>query len=125
MPANGSAARLDRILRSARVAHDEAALRRVADRLDAGMRERLDALLADAGEGTGFARLAAGRSSSRPARRLSRNRRFAMFGKFLWRTLLVFADIESASAGALYGPPMALGLVFTALRWIAGAFSGD
>ncbi len=28
---------------------------RVADRLDAGMRERLDALLADAGEGTGFA----------------------------------------------------------------------
>jgi len=51
--------RLDRILHSARVAHDDAALRRVADQLDAGMRERLDALLADAGEGTGFARLAA------------------------------------------------------------------
>ena len=51
--------RLDRILRSARAAHDDAALRRVADRLDAGMRERLDGLLADTGEGTGFARLAA------------------------------------------------------------------
>jgi len=51
--------RLDRITRSARAAHDDAALQRVADRLDAGMRERLQALLADAGEGTGFARLAA------------------------------------------------------------------
>src|SRR6516164_4853417 len=51
--------RLDRILRSARTAHDDAALQRVADRLDAGMRERLDALLADVDEGTGFARLAA------------------------------------------------------------------
>ncbi|MBV8576748.1 MAG: DUF4158 domain-containing protein, partial [Acetobacteraceae bacterium] len=51
--------RLDRILRSARAAHDDAALQCVADRLNAGMRERLDALLADAGEGTGFARLAA------------------------------------------------------------------
>ncbi len=51
--------RLDRILRSARAAYDDAALRRVSDRLDAGMRERLDALLADTGEGTGFARLAA------------------------------------------------------------------
>ena len=51
--------RLDRILRSACAAHDDAALQRVADRLDAGMRERLDALLVDAGEGTGFARLAA------------------------------------------------------------------
>jgi hypothetical protein len=50
--------RLDRILRSARAAHDDAALQRVADRLDAGMRERLDALLADVDEGTGFARLA-------------------------------------------------------------------
>ncbi len=40
-------------------AHDDAALRRVADRLDVGMRERLNALLADADEGTGFARLAA------------------------------------------------------------------
>jgi hypothetical protein len=51
--------RLDRILRSACAAHDDAALQRVAARLDAGMRERLDALLVDAGEGTGFARLAA------------------------------------------------------------------
>jgi hypothetical protein len=52
--------RLDRILRSARAAHDDdAALRRVADRLDAGMRGRLDALLAEGGEGTPFARLAA------------------------------------------------------------------
>lgn len=51
--------RLDRILRSARVAHDDAALQRVADRLDVEMRERLDALIADGGEGTPFARLAA------------------------------------------------------------------
>jgi TnpA family transposase len=51
--------RLDRILRSARTAYDDAALQRVSDRLDAGMRERLDALLADTGERTGFARLAA------------------------------------------------------------------
>ena len=51
--------RLDRILRAARAAHDNAALQRVANRLDAGMRERLDALLADDDEGTGFARLAA------------------------------------------------------------------
>ncbi len=51
--------RLERILRSARAAHDDAALRRVADRLDAGARERLDALLADDGAGTAFARLAA------------------------------------------------------------------
>ena len=36
--------RLDRILRSARAAHDDAALKRVANRLDAGMRERLDAV---------------------------------------------------------------------------------
>ena len=51
--------RLDRILRSARAAHDDAALQRVANRLDAGMRERLDALLADDDGETGFARLAA------------------------------------------------------------------
>jgi TnpA family transposase len=51
--------RLDRILRSARAAHDDAALQRVADRLDASVRERLDALLADDGEGAAFARLAA------------------------------------------------------------------
>ena len=53
------ACRLDRILRSARAAHDDAVLQRVADRLDAGVRERLDALLTDDGEGTAFARLAA------------------------------------------------------------------
>ena len=51
--------RLDRILRSARAAHDDVALQRVANRLDAGMRERLDALLADDDGETGFARLAA------------------------------------------------------------------
>ena len=42
--------RLDRILRSARAAHDDAALQRVTDRLDPGTRRRLDALLADDGE---------------------------------------------------------------------------
>ena len=51
--------RLGRILRSAQAAHDDAALQRVADRLDAGMRERLGALLADDGDGTAYARLAA------------------------------------------------------------------
>ena len=51
--------RLDRIMRSARAAHDDAALQRVADRLDGGVRERLGALLADDGKGTAYARLAA------------------------------------------------------------------
>jgi hypothetical protein len=51
--------RLARILRSARAAHDEAALKRVADCLDAGTRGRLDAMLADGSEGTAFARLTA------------------------------------------------------------------
>ncbi len=51
--------RLDRILRSARAAHDDVVLQRVADRLDTGARERLDALLTDDGEGTAFAQLAA------------------------------------------------------------------
>ena len=51
--------RLDRILRSARAAHDDAVLQRVADRLDAGARERLDALLTDNGEGTALVQLAA------------------------------------------------------------------
>ena len=51
--------RLDRILRSACAAHDDAALQRVAGCLDAGTRGRLDALLADDGEGTAFARLVA------------------------------------------------------------------
>lgn len=44
--------RLDRIVRSARAMHDDAALQRVAERLDAGARGRLDALLAgDSDEG--------------------------------------------------------------------------
>ena len=51
--------RLGRILRSAQSAHDDAALQRVADRLDAGMRDRLGALLADQGDGTAYARLVA------------------------------------------------------------------
>ena len=51
--------RLDRILRSACAAHDDAALQRITDRLDAGTRGRLDALLTDDGEGTAFARLVA------------------------------------------------------------------
>ncbi len=51
--------RLGRILRSAQAAHDDAALQRVADRLDAGMRDRLGALLADDGDGTAYTRLAA------------------------------------------------------------------
>jgi len=53
------ACRLGRILRSARATHDDTALQRVADRLDAGLRARLDALLADDGEGAAFARVAA------------------------------------------------------------------
>jgi hypothetical protein len=51
--------RLDRILRSACAAHDDVALQRVTDRLDAGMRGRLGALLADDGEGAAFGRLVA------------------------------------------------------------------
>lgn len=51
--------RLDRIVRSARAAHDETALRTVAERLDRGTRERLDALLSDDGEGATFTRLTA------------------------------------------------------------------
>jgi hypothetical protein len=51
--------RLDRIMRSTRVAHDDAALQRVADRLDAGTRERLNTLLSDDGAGAAFTRLAA------------------------------------------------------------------
>lgn len=53
-----SAYRLGRIMRSAQAAYDDAALQRVADRLDAGMRERLGALLADDGEGTVLSGLA-------------------------------------------------------------------
>jgi hypothetical protein len=51
--------RLDRIVRSASAARDAAALRSVADRLDARMRERLHALLSDDGEGAAFTRLTA------------------------------------------------------------------
>lgn len=51
--------RLGRIMRSAQAAYDDAALRRVAERLNIGMRERLGALLADDGDGTAYARLAA------------------------------------------------------------------
>jgi Domain of unknown function (DUF4158) len=69
--------RLERILRSARAAHDDAALQRVADRLDAGARERLDVLLADDGKGTAFARLAAdpGRVGLRAVQRCGMRRR--------------------------------------------------
>lgn len=51
--------RLGRILRSVQAAHDDAVLQQVADRLDAGMRDRLGALLTDDGDGTSYARLAA------------------------------------------------------------------
>jgi hypothetical protein len=54
-----AAYRLGRILRSAQVASDDAALQRVAERLDDGMRERLGGLLVDGGDGTAYARLAA------------------------------------------------------------------
>ncbi|HEX6012538.1 MAG TPA: DUF4158 domain-containing protein, partial [Geminicoccaceae bacterium] len=57
--ARPGAYRLDRIFRSACAAHDDAVLQRVAGRLDAGTRGRLDALLADNGDGTAFARLVA------------------------------------------------------------------
>ena len=49
--------RLDRIVRSARAAHDDAALERVASRLDPATCERLDGLLADEGGGAAFTRL--------------------------------------------------------------------
>ena len=51
--------RLDRIVRSASAAHDATALRTVAGRLNAGMRERLNALLSDDGEGAAFTGLTA------------------------------------------------------------------
>ena len=51
--------RFDRILHSTQAAHDDAALQRVADQLDAGTCGRLNALLADDGEGTAFSRLTA------------------------------------------------------------------
>jgi hypothetical protein len=51
--------RLDRILHSTQAAHDDAALQRVADQFDAGACGRLNALLADDGEGTAYSRLTA------------------------------------------------------------------
>lgn len=51
--------RLDRLVGSARAAHDERAFRMVAERLDAETRHRLDALLADDGTGAAFTRLQA------------------------------------------------------------------
>ncbi len=51
--------RLDRIVRSARAAHDDAVLATVAARLDDGMRGRLDALLTDNGTGALYTRLSA------------------------------------------------------------------
>jgi hypothetical protein len=46
-------------MRSAQAAYDDAALQRVAERLDIGMREGLNALLAGDSDGTAYARLAA------------------------------------------------------------------
>ena len=51
--------RLDRLVRSVRAGHDDAALAAVADRLDDEARSRLDALLADDGEGAAYTRLSA------------------------------------------------------------------
>lgn len=51
--------RLERMLASARAAHDERAFRTVAERLDGEIRRRLDALLADDGTGATFSRLQA------------------------------------------------------------------
>jgi len=51
--------RLDRLIRSVRVGHDDAVLAAVADRLDGEARSRLEALLADDGEGTAYTRLTA------------------------------------------------------------------
>ena len=51
--------RLDRLVRSARAAHDDAILAMIAGRLDDTARERLDALLADDGTGTPYTRLSA------------------------------------------------------------------
>jgi len=51
--------RLDRILCSARAAHDDAVLATVDGRLTPAMRGRLDALLADEGDGAPYTRLSA------------------------------------------------------------------
>lgn len=50
--------RLDRIVRSARAAHDDEAFRMIADRLDTETRQRLNDLLVDDGTGAVFTRLA-------------------------------------------------------------------
>jgi len=57
--ASPGAYRLDRLVASARAAHDERAFRMVAGRLDPEARRRLDALLADDGTGAAFSRLQA------------------------------------------------------------------
>lgn len=54
-----SSYRLDRLISSVRAGHDDAVLAAVADRLDDGTRSRLDALLADDGEGAAYTRLSA------------------------------------------------------------------
>ena len=51
--------RLDRLIRSVRVGHDDAVLAAIADCLDDDARSRLDALLADDGEGAAYTRLSA------------------------------------------------------------------
>jgi hypothetical protein len=51
--------RLDRLVASARAAHEERAFRTVAADLDAEMRRRLDGLLTDDGNGAAFSRLQA------------------------------------------------------------------
>jgi hypothetical protein len=51
--------RLDRLVRSLRNAHDDEVIAAVAGRLDGVARVRLDALLADDGEGTPYTRLSA------------------------------------------------------------------
>lgn len=51
--------RLDRIVRSARAAHDDAVLATIAARLDNDVAGRLDALLADDGAGAPYTRLSA------------------------------------------------------------------
>ena len=51
--------RLDRLVHSARAAHDDAGLAMIAGRLDDTARERLDALLADDGTDTPYTRLSA------------------------------------------------------------------
>jgi TnpA family transposase len=51
--------RLDRLVRSLRSAHDDEVVAAVARQLDDGARARLDALLADSGEGAAYTRLSA------------------------------------------------------------------